>query len=43
MFQISVTGAEKIPGEITNPPDHNKKVHLKKNYFCTLVHKPVIL
>ena len=42
MFQINVTGAEKIPGEISNSPDHNKKVHFE-NYFSTLVHKPVIL
>ena len=42
MFQINVSGPEMNPGEIPNPPEHNKKVHLQSS-SCTLVHKPLIL
>ena len=42
MFQIHVPDAEINPGDITNHPDNNKKVHFR-NKFCTLVYKCVIL
>ena len=35
MFQINVSGPEMNPGEIPNPPEHNKKVHLQ-SFSCTL-------
>ena len=41
MFQINVSGPEINPGEIPNPPEHNKKVHLQ-SFSCTLVHKLLI-